>query len=129
MYKLSLKKYMFGKMESQDDDHDIPCNQEQRGPFLCDHVWQTTTVMRWQLECCPNLGHESINKEFQEIRKTKTNTIKDKILKSAVEFMDDKIGLAINKLREIRGKILNTIGKSTQRLEQLNLNSKKKPDS
>lgn len=29
MHKLSLKKYMLGKMESQDDDHDIPCNQER----------------------------------------------------------------------------------------------------
>lgn len=29
MYKLLLKKYMFGKMELQDDDYDILCNQEQ----------------------------------------------------------------------------------------------------
>lgn len=54
--------------------------------------------MRWQLECRPNLGDVSINKEFQEIWKTKTNTIRDKILKSSVEFMDDKIGLAYYKL-------------------------------
>lgn len=174
MHKLSLKKYTFGKMESQDDDHDIPCNQEQvtsipdsdedfdynldltnleltssikeanqdnaYADLLSDAVDSFETAltsrhsiacareglsyaimsgklppyMRWHLECRPNLGDESINKEFQEIWKTKTNTIRDKILKSSVDFMDDKIGLANNKLREIRGETLNAIGKSTQ---------------
>uniref|UniRef100_K1PSU5 Uncharacterized protein n=1 Tax=Magallana gigas TaxID=29159 RepID=K1PSU5_MAGGI len=84
--------------------------------------------MRWQLECRPNLGDVSINKEFQEIWKTKTNTIRDKILKSSVEFMDDKIGLASNKLREIRGETLMPSENPPQRLKRLNLNSTKKPD-
>lgn len=86
--------------------------------------------MRWQLECRPNLGDVSINKEFQEIWKTKTNTsIRDKILKSSVEFMDDKIGLAYYKLREIQGNTLNAIKNPPQRLEQLNLNSTIKTES
>lgn len=62
--------------------------------------------MRWQIECRPNLGDTNINKEFQETWKSKTNTIREKILKSSVEFMDNKIGLANDKLREIRGETL-----------------------
>uniref|UniRef100_A0A8W8KII8 Uncharacterized protein n=1 Tax=Magallana gigas TaxID=29159 RepID=A0A8W8KII8_MAGGI len=130
MHKLSLKKYTFGKMESQDDDHmtsrairnsfetaltsrdSIACARE--GLSYAIMSGKLPPYMRWHLECRPNLGDESINKEFQEIWKTKTNTIRDKILKSSVDFMDDKIGLANNKLREIRGETLSAIGKSTQ---------------
>lgn len=153
-------------MESQDDNHDIPCNQEQvtsipdsdeqfdynldltnlelpssdketnqDNPWvdlLSDAVNSFETAltskhsiacareslsyaivsgklppfMRWQLECRPNLW---ISKEFQELWKTKTNTIRDKVLKSSVEFMDNKIGLAYYKLREIQENTLNAI--------------------
>lgn len=93
-----------------------------------------TSVLRLVMQalmCVPTLnvaltwelGDSNINKEFQEIRKPI-----DKIFKSLVEFMDDKIGLAINKLCEIRGKTLMSSENPSQRLKRRKLNLKKRPD-
>lgn len=104
--------------------HSIACARESLSYAIVSG--KLPPFMRWQLECRPNLW---INKEFQELWKSKTNTIRDKILKSSVEFMDDKIGLAYYKLREIQGNTLNAIKIPPQRLEQLNLNSTMKTES
>ena len=67
--------------------------------------------LKWQMDCHPNLGDSSLNKEFQEMWKSKASNIKDKAMKSAIDFLDTKIEAGNSNLREIRMEALNKIGK------------------
>lgn len=91
--------------------HNVACARE--GISYAIVSGKLPPYMRWQMDCRPNLGDPNINKEFQELWKTETRSVKDEVLKSADNFMDDKISHSNNQLKEIRVETISTIGKST----------------
>jgi hypothetical protein len=63
------------------------------------------------MDCDPNLGDANLNKEFQEMWNSKALNIKEKVMKSAIDFLDTKIEAGNSNIREIRMEALNKTGK------------------
>ncbi|KAK3108236.1 hypothetical protein FSP39_003768 [Pinctada imbricata] len=92
--------------------HKVACAREGLSFGLSNG--QLPSFMRFKVECNPQLWSPESNNEFQSIWMLEVNATKERVIKRAVEFMDETIQTCNMDLKSIRQGALTKIGKDTE---------------